>query len=444
MPNRFKWYQIGPVIDALTPFLALLAALLVGAVLLLVMGINPFAAYAALFNGAFGSFTNLGETIAKATPLLLVGLGICIAFRGGVVNVGGEGQMLAGALATTSLALAIPDAPGWLMIPLLLVAGFLGGMLWGAVPGVLKARFNVNEILSCIMLNEIAAKGIMYLLNGPMMDPAGVAAASRIPQTARISSAYDLPVLLPDTALHAGAVLAVVLAFVVYIFLWRTTLGYRIRAVGQNPNASRYAGIHVNRTMVLSIALSGGFAGLGGAIQVLGVVFRLNVGGAAAGFTGSAGFNGIVAALFGQLHPVGTIAGAFFFGALLIGALKLQVVTQAQTALATTLNGLVVIFVVSSAVWRRHLARRRELALVAQQTAHLESASTSPSEVVDRRSHWTHFLLAAGILRDPYLFAALGETSAAQRRPESKRRRYHAGGRGEPTVALTTTVRGWG
>src|SRR5574341_1630087 len=159
MPNQFnKWYQIGPIIDALTPFWALLAALLVGAILLLVMGINPFGAYAALFNGAFGSFANLGETIAKATPLLLVGLGICIAFRGGVVNVGGEGQMLAGALATTTLALAIPDAPGWLMIPLLLGVGFLGGMLWGAVPGVLKARFNVNEILSCIMLNEIAAK----------------------------------------------------------------------------------------------------------------------------------------------------------------------------------------------------------------------------------------------------------------------------------------------
>jgi simple sugar transport system permease protein len=156
----------------------------------------------------------------------------------------------------------------------------------------------------------------------------------------------------------------VLLAILVYIFLWRTTIGYRIRAVGLNQDASRYAGINVGRYMVLSLALSGAFAGLGGAVQVLGVNHRMFTDGSATGFTGGAGFNGIVAALFGQLHPIGTIPASFLFGALLVGANKLQRAVQVPAALITALNGLVVVFVVSSEIWRRRRARQRELSRV--------------------------------------------------------------------------------
>ncbi len=352
--------QLGVVIDALTPIFAVLAALLVGAVMLLALNANPIEAYAALIEGAFGSTNALADTIVKATPLLFVGLGICISFRGGVINIGGEGQFIAGALAATSVGLALPNLPGIVLVPIALLAGFVAGGIYGGIAGFLKAYFNVNEILSTIMLNQIAVQAMNFLLRGALIDPAQANLDSQIPQTARLARAYDLPRLVP-TRLHLGALIAVVLAVAVYIFLWRTTVGYRIRAVGLNPHASRYAGIDVKRYIMLSLVLSGAFAGLGGAVQVYGVTHRMITDGSASGFTGSAGFNGIVAALFGQLHPLGTIPAAFFFGALLVGANRLQRAMQVPAALITALNGLVVVFVVSSEIWRRRRQRRREL-----------------------------------------------------------------------------------
>ncbi len=351
--------RLSRLVDALLPVLAALAALAVGAIMLLLLGANPITGYGALLEGAFGSSNAIADTVVKATPLLLVGLGICIAFRGGVINIGGEGQLILGALAGTLLGLRFPDLPGWLLVPFALLAGFVAGAVWGGIPGILKARYNVNEILSTIMMNSIAVQGMNFLLRGPMIDPAQLAVVNRIPQTARLSPAYDLPRLVP-TRLHLGAGIAVLLAILVYIFLWRTTLGYRIRAVGLSRHASKYAGIKVNRYLVLSLTLSGAFSGLAGAIQVYGVNHRMITDGSAAGFTGSAGFNGIVAALFGQLHPIGTIPASFLFGALLVGANKLQRATQVPAALITALNGLVVVFVVSSEIWRRRRARRRE------------------------------------------------------------------------------------
>ncbi|HEX9616004.1 MAG TPA: ABC transporter permease [Anaerolineales bacterium] len=350
--------RFGLIFDALLPLLATLAALAVGAVMLFLLGANPVEAYGALLQGAFGSTNALADTLVKATPLLLVGLGICIAFRGGVINIGGEGQLVVGAVSATLVGLSFPGASGWVIIPLALLTGFLAGAIWGGIPGLLKAYFNVNEILSTIMMNQIAVQGMNFLLKDIMIDPIQLEAASRIPQTARLAIAFDLPRLVP-TRLHLGAALAVIAAVLVFIFLWRTTIGYRIRAVGLNPNASRYAGIHVPRYIVLSLLLSGAFAGLAGAIQVYGVHHRMFTDGSATGFTGSAGFNGIVAALFGQLHPLGTIPASFLFGALLVGANSMQRAVQVPSALITALNGLVVVFVVSSDVWRRRRSRQR-------------------------------------------------------------------------------------
>lgn len=360
---RNRWSAL---FDALLPLIATLAALLVGALMLLILGANPITGYAALLEGAFGSVNAVADTIVKATPLLLVGIGICIAFRSGVINIGGEGQMILGAVSATALGLAFPNLPGIVMIPLALLVGFAAGGIWGGIPGYLKARFNVNEILSTIMMNVIAVQGMNLMLRGPLIDTLQKGAA-KIPQTARLSPAYDLPRLVP-TRLHLGALIAVILAIAVYFFLWRTTTGYRIRAVGLNSYASRYAGIKVPRYMVLSLALSGAFAGLAGAVQVYGVNHFMITDGTAAGFTGSAGFNGIVAALFGQLHPIGTIPASFLFGALLVGANKLQRATQVPAALITALNGLVVVFVVSSEIWRRKNARRRAIQALQTET----------------------------------------------------------------------------
>ena len=351
--------RLNALFDALLPVLATLAALGVGAVMLLILKVNPIEAYAALWDGAFGSSNAFAETLVKATPLLLVALGICISFRGDVINIGGEGQMIIGAILATWVGLTFTGLPGWLVVTLALVAGFLGGAVWGGIPGVLKAYFSVNEILSTVMMNAIAVQLMNFLLRGPMIDPSQAELASKIPQTARLLDAFRLPRLAP-TRLHLGALIAVILAIAVYILLWRTTLGYRIRAVGQNPNASRYAGIKVQRYMVLALLLSGAFAGLAGATQVFGVNYRMITDGSSSGFTGSAGFNGIVAALFGQLHPLWSIPASILFGALLVGANKMQRVVQVPSALVIALNGLVVVFVVSSEIWRQRRQKRRQ------------------------------------------------------------------------------------
>jgi general nucleoside transport system permease protein len=363
------------LVDAMLPMFAMIAAMAIGAIILLGLGANPLRAYVALLEGAFGSTNAVAETAVKAVPLLLVGVGICIAFRANVTNIGGEGQMIVGALLATAVGLALPGLPGLVLVPLALLMGFVGGALWGGIPGALKAYFNVNEILSTVMMNAIAVQLMNFLLRGPMIDPAQAELASQIPQTARLPVAYHLPRLNP-TRLHLGALIAVVLAVLVYILLWRTTLGYRIRAVGYNPHASRYGGIHVEQHVIVALLLSGAFAGLAGAVQVYGLNYRMITDGSATGFTGSAGFNGIVAALFGQLHPLGTIPAAFFFGALLVGANRLQRAMQVPSAFIIALNGLVVIFVVSSEIWRRKRQTRRLTQLAREEEEKAEEATT--------------------------------------------------------------------
>lgn len=358
MQKYFQREWLSRAVDALLPFFATIAALAVGAVMLLILKVNPIEAYQAMWDGAFGSPNSIAETLVKATPLLLVGIGICISFRGDVINIGGEGQMIIGGIMATLVGLTFTDFPGWAVIVLAMIMGFLGGAIWGGIPGYLKAHFGVNEILSTVMMNAIAVQLMNFLLRGPMIDPSQAELASKIPQTARLLDAFRLPRWAP-TRLHLGFLIAVILAFVVYLLLWRTTLGYRIRAVGQNPHAAKYAGINVKRHVVIALLLSGAFAGLAGAVQVYGVNYRMITDGSASGFTGSAGFNGIVAALFGQLHPIGTIPASVFFGALLVGANKMQRVVQVPAALITALNGLVVVFVVSSDYWRRKRQRAR-------------------------------------------------------------------------------------
>ncbi len=343
------------------PVIAVLAALILGAVMLVALGANPFEGFEAMLKGAFGSPNALVQTAIKATPLLFVGVGITIAFRASVINIGGEGQMVAGGLLGTIVALNIPEVPAVLMLPTVLLAGFIGGALWGAVPGALKAYYGVNEILSTIMLNIVAVQLMNYLLRGPLIDPAEVERGTRIPQTERLVETADLPLLFGSGRFHIGPLIAVLMAVLAYILLWRTPLGFKLRAVGLSADASRYAGIPVKRTIVLAMTLSGALCGLAGAVLVFGSEsHRMVTDGSTAGFTGNAGFNGIVAALFGGLHPLWTIPASYLFGGLLVGGIALQRAVQVPSALILALNGLVVIFVVSSERIRRGLLERTE------------------------------------------------------------------------------------
>jgi general nucleoside transport system permease protein len=352
----FDWGNI--VVHVLLPLAGVLVALLIGAVMLLILGVNPIEAYGAMFEGAFGSVSGITQSLVKATPLLLVGLGICIAFRASVINIGAEGQIILGAIAATWFPLTFSTWPGWLLLPATLIVGFIAGGAWGFVPGILKARLQVNEILSTIMMNAIATQFLFLLIRGPLMDPAGVAAGTFLAQTARLPKQVWLPRLVPQTLLHAGGILAIVLAFVVYFFLWRTTIGYRIRAVGLNPDASRYAGISVSFYQALAMTLAGGFAGLAGAVEVAGVQHRL-----LDGITSGYGFTGIVAALLGGLHPLGLIPASILFGGLLVGANQMQRAVQVPSSLITAILGLVVLFVSGSAIWARRWEAQRKVNL---------------------------------------------------------------------------------
>ncbi len=354
----FKQFDFSKLNAVIVPLVAGGLGLIVGAAMLLFLGANPLDAYAAMAQGAFGSPNSFADTLVKASPLLFVGIGTCIAYRCGVINIGGEGQIVMGGIFATGVALTFQDAPAWVLVPGGLLAGFVGGAIWGGLAGVLKVSFRVNEVLSTIMLNSIAGFIMTFLLTGVLIDPTTLDNAIKIPQTQRLPIASDLARWIP-TRLHAGIALGIVIAILAYILLWRTTIGYRIRAVGSSPKASRYAGISVERYQLLAFVLSGALAGVGGAVELFGVTHRLFSDGSVLGFTGNAGFNGIVAALFGGLHPIGTIPAAVLFGALLVGANQLQRTMQVPSPFVTTLDGLIVIFVVASQIWSQRRSVRR-------------------------------------------------------------------------------------
>jgi len=342
------------VVNIALPFAGVIVALIVGAVMLLLLKADPIAAYTALVQGAVGSTFGLTQSLVKATPLLLVGSGICIAFRANVINIGGEGQIIMGALAGAVLPLTFPTVPGYILIPGACLAGFMAGAFWGFIPGILKARLKVNEILSTIMLNAIALQIMNLLLQGPLMDPEGIAHGTFLNESAQLPHQAYLARLVPQTLLHSGAIIALVVAIACYFFLWRTGLGFNIRAVGLNPAASRYSGIDVPFYEALSMTLAGGLSGLAGVIEVIGVQHRLM-----SGITGGYGFTGIVAALLGALHPLGLIPASVFFGGLLVGADKMQRAVQVPSSLITAMLGLIVLFVSGSSLWaRRWMAHR--------------------------------------------------------------------------------------
>ena len=367
--RRTVW--IPRLLEALLPIAAVLLAFAIGAVLLYALGESPLEAYWTLISGAFGSISGLTATLTKMVPLMLVGLGICISFRGGVINIGGEGQLIIGALGATAIGLALRTLPGWLLLPIVLLTGAAAGAFWGGIAGVLKARLNVNEILSTIMLNAIAFQLMNWLLRGPLLDPEQRAAGTHIPQTEALPETVWLVKLVPRTQLHGGIFLALILAVLVYLLLWRTTLGYRIRMVGLNRSAARYAGVNVPFYVALSLILGGAFAGLAGAVEVTGLHHRM-----LEGMSGGYGFSGIVAALFGKLHPLGLIPASFFFGGLLVGADKMQRAIQVPSALITVINGLVVMFVVASDLYVRRAKRRYSAEAAVQQS---KESSTPPA-----------------------------------------------------------------
>ncbi|HET9596913.1 MAG TPA: ABC transporter permease [Anaeromyxobacteraceae bacterium] len=319
------------------------AATMAAALVLLAIGKSPWATFAVILAGPLSDLFGVTEVLVRAVPLTLVALGIAVSFRSGILNIGAEGQIMMGVLAGAAVALGLRGLPGPLLLPLSLLAGAAAGALWAGIAGVLRARLGVNEILSTVMLNYIAAQLYTFLLRGPMIDPDELMTGSGTPQSPRLPRAAWLDRLVPGTRLHTGLLLALALAALTWILLWRTTLGYRMRAAGAGPKAARYAGIHVERSLVLAMLLAGAFAGLAGAVEVAGVHHR-----AIEAISSGYGFAGIVVALFGGLHPAGIVPAAAFFGLLLVGADMTQRSAGVPANMVLVLQGVVILAIVAA------------------------------------------------------------------------------------------------
>ena len=342
---RRRIFNAEQLLNFLLPVLAVLASFLIGSLFLLALGVSPMEAYAALIRGAFGNQRLLITTIIKSIPLILAGLAVALAYRGGVFNIGAEGQLYMGALlavwAGTSFVLPSP----WHLVVTLLL-GIFGGMIWGAIPGYLKATRNMNEIIVTILMNYIAILLASYFVHGPLKEEGWNTQTPPVAETAR------LPIILEGSRLHAGIILALVSVVLVHILLFHTTLGYRIRMVGRSMDAARYAGIKATGVMALAMALSGGLAGLAGSVELLGVQFRL-----IDNFSPGWGFDAIAVALIGRLHPVGVLIAALFFGALRNGANSLQTAVRVDVVVVYILQGLAIIFLIAGASSNKRLSR---------------------------------------------------------------------------------------
>jgi ABC-type uncharacterized transport system permease subunit len=350
-PSYQRWLSI--LQSILSPLLALATALALGALILALAGYNPFSAYAAMVEGVVGSPRAFSEVLLKATPLIFIGIGLAIAFSCGVWNIGAESQFYAGAIAATWVGVNLGGLPPGIMVPLVFLAGFLGGGLLAVIPGWLKVRFKINEVVITIMLNYIMLGITSFLVTGPMQEVRRV-----FPQSDEIVEAARLVKIWPPTRLHIGFFIAIALAIVMTIILYRTPLGYAIRTVGLSPTSARYAGIKVDLHIVIAMLLSGGAAGLAGAVEIAGLTWRLF-----ATISPGYGYDGIAVALMAGNNPAGTILSGMLFGALRAGSELMQINARIPSVLFDIIQGMSVAFVVIFGVVRHqrrlHVKRQR-------------------------------------------------------------------------------------
>jgi simple sugar transport system permease protein len=315
------------------PLLALAAALGASAVVIAVAGGDPLLALGALLDGAFGSADAWSEVGVRTCPLLLTGLAVAIAFRAGIWNIGAEGQLLIGAVMVAWLGTHVGGWPAPLAIAVVLGAAALGGALWAGIAGVLRSARGVDEVISTIMLNFIALGLIGWLVNGPLMEAAGT-----YPQSDAVTAAARLPRLFTGYRLHAGLLLALLAAGGVWLLLFRTALGFEMRAAGLNLLAARLAGLRTTGALLRALALSGALAGLAGGIEVSAITFRLYE-----NFSPGYGFTAIAVALLGRLHPLGVVVAALLFGALDVGSAAMQRDAGVSSVLVSAIQATVIL-----------------------------------------------------------------------------------------------------
>lgn len=291
-------------VQALLPVVAVVLTFALTSTLLWLVNANPLEAYYYFLVDPLSNRVSLLEVLVKATPLLLTGAAVTWAFTGGFWNIGAEGQLYAGAVAATAVGLQMQGMPSWVAIPLMIVAGFAAGMLWVLIPAVMKLKLGIDEVVTTLLLNPVALFIVSWLLNGPWRNP-----VSQWPQSPDIAATAIFPKLLPRARLHVGFVLAVLVLIIIWYIFRQTALGMRMRAVGLEPTAARFAGIRVQRTMLISALVSGGIAGLAGVSEIAGIHYHL-IDAISPGY----GYTGILVATLGMLNPLGVGIAALFIG----------------------------------------------------------------------------------------------------------------------------------
>ena len=333
-----------------TPLLALVLTLLAGVALFAGLGVDAAAALYHIFIEPFETLSGIGEVLIKAAPLAMIGIGLAIGFRANVWNIGAEGQLTIGAVAAGGIALAFWDREGVWIMPLMVVAGILGGMAWAAIPAFLKARFDVSEILSSLMLTYVAGLLLGALVYGPWKDPDGF----NFPQSRMFNESETLSLLVDGTRIHAGVPVAVLVAVIAFILLERTVLGFEIRVAGLAPAAARHAGFSQTRLVWLSFMISGGLAGLAGMLEVAGPIGQL-----VPSITPGYGFTAIIVAFLGRLHPLGILASGVLMALTYVGGENAQIAVGLPKAATGVFQGLLLFFLLASDFLVRYRLRFR-------------------------------------------------------------------------------------
>lgn len=353
--------------ELLFPLIAVLAAFLIGGFIILAVGDNPLEVYRLLLSSAFGLFDargqftwdNWGYTLFYATPLIFAGLAVAMAFKCGLLNIGAEGQLIIGAFAAAWVGMTFVNLPALVLVPLAMLGAIIAGGLWGGLPGLLKARFNSNEVVNTIMLNFVAVGVASYLTRqfykepgDPIMQTGHISEHAHLARFHTLLAPFglDFPQRIP---LNASFLLALLACFVMWVFLWKTKWGYEIRAAGANPAAAEYGGISVQRQIVLAMVLSGALAGMVGSNEVLGYRYRYYH-----DFSPGYGFTAIAVALLGRNHPVGVALSAVLFGALVRGGLFVDIFSDnVSKDLVLVLQAIIILFVAMDALFKDTLGR---------------------------------------------------------------------------------------
>ena len=344
--------------------LAAISAILMASIILWMIGADVSDTFYTIVFEPLTKMLHISEVLIRAIPLCIIAVGISVAYRSGIINIGAEGQMAMGLLAFTGVALAFPDVPRPLLLPLDLLASMIGGGIWGFIPGILKAKLNVSELLSTVMLNYIAAQFYSLCLRTIYLDPAEQVYGTGTPQSMKLTENVWLGRI--TGRLHYGILLALILAVLIFILMWKSSIGFRMRASGSCARAARYGGISVGFYLAVSMAISGAFAGLAGGVELAGVHRR-----AIEGITNNYGFSGVVVALFGGLHPFGIIPASFLFGLLIYGSTLAPTKVGVPANIVQVMQGIIIIVIVTAQmvlsntyfqdrVWRKYQALRKK------------------------------------------------------------------------------------